>query len=154
MKTHPVLLVISLVFGGCLLPGPKLEPGLWTFEMDGYHGSSGELVRDWEIDGSGHALLRFSDVLGQPLEVCEGMLDAAAITSITDAVNDVDLLGRGDGYAEGDDSPRTIYRIRATGGEAAGSSNEVVDEKGGALAELQMTIEALTRAQVECVEVD
>lgn len=148
-RLWPVALALGVV--GCV-DGPDLDPGLWTFRLLGYHGSTGELVRDWDVEGSGHALLRFNASLnGEPIERCEGILDAAAIASITETMNDLDLLSRGDTDTDDRDTPTTKYLIRATGGTATGVENEVVD-RTGALVEIGQAIEEFTRAQGECVE--
>src|SRR5688572_27908621 len=78
-----------------------LEPGLWTLEVHSYHGLSGRLIRDWSIEGTGDVRLTFSNLSGVVVERCEGVLDTAAIASLTDTMNDLDVLGRRDTVANG-----------------------------------------------------
>jgi hypothetical protein len=137
---------------GCADDAAALEPGLWRLEVHSYSGFTGRLIRDWSVEGSGDVRLSFGDVNGEVTERCEGTLDAAAIAALTDTMNDLDVLGRGDSVAGGADFDRTVYKIHATGGEAVGDENEFIDEVGAAL-RLGTQIEELTRAQGECVPV-
>jgi hypothetical protein len=140
------------LWAGCADHAAALELGLWTLEVDSYSGFTGRLIRDWSVEGSGDVRLSFGDVNGEVTERCEGTLDAAAIAVLTETMNALDVLGRGDSVAGGADFDRTVYKIRATGGDAAGDENEFIDEIGAAL-ELGTQIEALTRAQVDCAQV-
>lgn len=133
---------------GCSDHASVLEPGLWTLEVHTYSGFTGRLIRDWSVEGAGDARLSFGDVNGEVTERCEGTLDAAAIAALTDTMNELDVLGRGDSVAGGADFDRTVYKIRATGGD----ENEFIDEVGAAL-RLGTQIEGLTRAQGQCMAV-
>jgi hypothetical protein len=137
---------------GCAGGGTALEAGLWSLEVHSYHGLSGRQIRDWSVEGSGEVRLTFSNLNGELVERCDGTFDAAAIASLTETMNELDVLGRDDSVSNGADFDRNVYLIRATGGDAAGDENEFIDEVGAAL-ELGTQIEALARAQADCVPV-
>jgi hypothetical protein len=139
----------ALAIGGCD-SGPTLDTGAWTLTAAS-HGGQGETLATWYVDGGGAIDLVWYYFDEVPDEVCTGTIDAVAVQTLTDVMNGLDALSRGDSKANGDDFPGATYWVLSTGGDSAGLENRFRDEVD-AVAALADAIESVARAQVPCME--
>lgn len=140
-----------VVLFGCAAcdAAPELEPGLWTLSSN-YRAGQGEQVATCYVDGSGAMDVVWYDPVTEGLfETCLGMIDATGVATLTDLMNELDILTRESTLSDGEDIPHGTYRVRATGGDAAGQENSFRDEIQ-ALYYLDLALQTLARSQLTC----